>query len=195
MADFNYFDYIILPLLIFVARICDVSIGTIRIILVSKGQKMVAPFLGFFEVLIWIIAISRIMQNLDNIMCYIGYAAGFATGNFVGMVIEEKLAIGTLIIRIISSNGKAISEQIAKEGFGVTRLEGHGSIEKVDVVVSIVKRQDLKKIIDIIQHIEPGAFYSIEEAKNVNKGIFPGNLSSNERFTLFNPFIRWRKGK
>ncbi len=76
----DLFSYAILPLLIFLARICDVSIGTLRIIFVSKGVKKVAPVLGFFEVLIWIIAISKIMQNLDNYVNYIAYAAGFATG-------------------------------------------------------------------------------------------------------------------
>jgi uncharacterized protein YebE (UPF0316 family) len=86
-------SYGILPFLIFLARICDVSTGTVRIIFVSKGKRNIAPFLGFFEVLIWIVAISKIMQNLDNYVNYIAYAAGFATGNFVGMLIEERLAV------------------------------------------------------------------------------------------------------
>ncbi|NLI23307.1 MAG: hypothetical protein GX419_01195, partial [Bacteroidales bacterium] len=80
----DWFNYLILPFLIFLARICDVSIGTLRIIFVAKGNKLVAPFLGFFEVLIWILAITRIIQNLDNPFCYLGYAAGFATGNYIG---------------------------------------------------------------------------------------------------------------
>src|SRR5512136_2996901 len=88
------FSYVIMPLLIFLARICDVSIGTMRIIFVSKGKKNIAPILGFFEVLIWITAISKIMQNLDDYINYVAYAAGFATGNLVGMILEEKLAMG-----------------------------------------------------------------------------------------------------
>ena len=84
--DSNLFIYVLLPLLIFMARICDVSIGTLRIIFVSKGKRNIAPVLGFFEVLIWITAISKIMENLDNYVNFVAYAAGFATGNFVGMM-------------------------------------------------------------------------------------------------------------
>src|SRR5512136_229975 len=90
----DIFSYGLMPLLIFLARICDVSIGTMRIIFVSKGKKYIAPIMGFFEVLIWITAISKIMQNLDNYVNYVAYAAGFATGNLVGMILEEKLAMG-----------------------------------------------------------------------------------------------------
>ena len=99
LFDGDTFTYVILPLLIFLARIADVSIGTIRIVMVAKGQKMIAPILGFFEVLIWLLAISKIMQNLDNWVCYVAYGAGFATGNYIGMIIEEKLAMGIKIGR------------------------------------------------------------------------------------------------
>ena len=88
------FTFIILPILIFIARVCDVSIGTMRIIFISRGAKILAPLLGFFEILIWLVAIGKVMQNLDNIACYVAYAGGFATGNFVGIRIEEKLAMG-----------------------------------------------------------------------------------------------------
>lgn len=88
----DLFAYLVLPLLIFFSRITDVTIGTIRIVMVAKGQKKIAPILGFFEVLIWLIAISQIIQHLDNWICYFGYGAGFATGNYIGMIIEEKLS-------------------------------------------------------------------------------------------------------
>ncbi|HPA70469.1 MAG TPA: DUF5698 domain-containing protein, partial [Bacteroidales bacterium] len=87
-------NYLLLPLFIFLARIFDVSLGTLRIIFVTKGMRIIAPLVGFFEVLIWLLAISRIMQDLDNWVSYIAYAGGFATGNFVGMYLEERLAIG-----------------------------------------------------------------------------------------------------
>ncbi|NCB08979.1 MAG: hypothetical protein EOM73_12545, partial [Bacteroidia bacterium] len=82
-TDSVAFTYLVLPFLIFLARIIDVTIGTIRIVMVAKGQKMWAPILGFFEILVWLIAISRIFENLDNVLCYLGYAAGFATGTEV----------------------------------------------------------------------------------------------------------------
>ena len=103
----DYVSLIIIPLLIFVARIFDVTLGTIRIILVSRGVKIPAALLGFFEVLIWLIAIGRVMQNLNNVSNYIAYAGGFAMGNFVGIYIENKLAMGLLSIRVVTAKDAA----------------------------------------------------------------------------------------
>ncbi len=100
--DTWYFDYLILPLLIFLARIVDVSMDTIRLIFIARGFKKFAPLIGFFQVLVWIITITRIMANLDNWTCYVAYAAGFAAGNFTGMILEEKLALGVEMIRVIT---------------------------------------------------------------------------------------------
>lgn len=105
------FTWVILPILIFLARISDQTIGTLRLIFLSKGQKFIAPFLGFFEVIIWLLTVGQIMQHLDNVLAYIAYGGGFATGNYIGMVIEEKLSIGTVIIRIVPRNNT--SELIA----------------------------------------------------------------------------------
>jgi uncharacterized protein YebE (UPF0316 family) len=132
---FDYYSYLILPFLIFLARISDVSIGTIRIIMVAKGYKKVAPFIGFFEVLIWIIAISKIIQNLDNWACYIGYAAGFATGNFIGMIIEEKLALGHELIRVITSEEPTqLVTKLREKGFGVTLTPAEGIKGKLGIL-------------------------------------------------------------
>src|SRR5512133_1909022 len=126
--DSNLFSYVVMPLLIFMARICDVSIGTLRIIFVSKGKRNIAPILGFFEVLIWITAISKIMENLDNYINFVAYAAGFATGNFVGMIIEERLAMGILMVRVFASErGAELVSLLNKNGFGATVVEAHGA--------------------------------------------------------------------
>ncbi|HEV57052.1 MAG TPA: hypothetical protein ENN87_06090, partial [Phycisphaerales bacterium] len=93
---------VLLPVAIFVARICDVSVGTLRIIAVARGRRVAAAILGFFEVLIWITVISHVMQNLTNPWCYVAYAAGFATGNYVGIRIEQMLAMGQLVVRVIT---------------------------------------------------------------------------------------------
>jgi uncharacterized protein YebE (UPF0316 family) len=193
--DSNFFSYALLPLLIFLARICDVSIGTLRIIFVAKGKKYVAPVLGFFEVLIWIIAISKIMQNLDNYINYIAYAAGFATGNFVGMIIEEKLAMGIQMIRIfMNERGPELVASLNDSGFGATHVEGRGAKEKVNIIFTIVQRNDLAKVLDIITRFNPDAFYTIEDVKAVNEGIFP--LKKQVTLLPFSNVIRqWRKGK
>lgn len=190
------FSYIIMPILIFLARICDVSIGTLRIIFVSKGKKNIAPILGFFEVLIWIIAISKIMQNLDNYVNYVAYAAGFATGNFVGMIIEEKLAMGIQMIRVFANErGRDLVQILNSNGYGATSVEAYGAKERVHLVYSIVHRHELERVLDLINKFNPKAFFTIEDVKSVNEG---GIFSPKKQATLlpFSNIIReWRKGK
>src|SRR5512133_1842366 len=160
----NLFGYIILPVMIFFARICDVSIGTMRIIFVSKGRKKIAPFLGFFEVLIWIIVISKIMQNLNNYVNYIAYAAGFATGNLVGMIIEEKLAVGVQMIRVFTyQRGAELLQMLNSRGYGATVVEAQGALEKVKLIYTIVHRNNLEKVLSIINEFNPKAFYTVED--------------------------------
>jgi uncharacterized protein YebE (UPF0316 family) len=193
--DSDLFSYVILPVLIFCARICDVSIGTMRIIFVSKGKKNIAPFLGFFEVLIWIIAVSKIMQNLDHYINYVAYAAGFATGNFVGMLIEERLAVGIQLIRvIISQKGSQLVHELSLNGFGATMVDAHGAREDVSLIYAIVPRNDLRKVLEIIHDFNPMAFYSIEDVRSTSEGIFPSKRSDTV-FLFSNVLRRWRGGK
>lgn len=173
-TDTETFSYIVLPLLIFVARVFDVSIGTLRIIFVSKGKKLLAPLLGFFEVLIWIAVIGKIMENLDNIYCYIGYAGGFAAGNYVGMLLEEKLAMGVVGIRVITRKpATELIQSLKDDGYGLTVMPAEGATGHVDVIYTLVNRKDLPGVIDEIKHYNPNAFYTIEDIKFVNKGVFP----------------------
>jgi uncharacterized protein YebE (UPF0316 family) len=191
----DLFSYVMLPLLIFLARICDVTIGTLRIIFVSKGVKKIAPILGFFEVLIWIIAISKIMQNLDNYINYIAYAAGFATGNYVGMLLEEKLAMGFQMIRVFThEKGTELVHTLNRKGFGATSVEAHGAKEKVALVYTIVHRDEMMNVLDIINKNNPKSFFTIEDIKAVNEGIF--NPKKHNTIFLFSNILKqWRKGK
>lgn len=193
--DSTLFIYVLLPILIFLARICDVSIGTLRIIFVSKGKKNIAPILGFFEVLIWITAISKIMENLDHYINFIAYAAGFATGNFVGMIIEEKLAMGILMIRVFANEkGKELVQHLNAGGYGTTVVQAHGARENIDLIYSIVKRNELSHVLEIINDLNPRAFYTIEDVKSVNEGIFTSNKPNNI-FPFSYVLRNWRKGK
>ena len=168
------FHWLVIPLLICCARIVDVSIGTVRIMLIARGRKMLAPLLGFFEVLIWLLAMRQILNNLDNAATYIGFAAGFAMGNYVGMLLEEKLAMGSQVIRIITKkDGSDLVKYFKSHGYGVTVLEGQGTTGKVNVIFTIVKRCDLKKVVKLIHHCNPKAFYSVEDIRSVNEGVFP----------------------
>ena len=168
------FSYVIIPLLIFSARVCDMSLDTIRVIFMSKGIQYLPAIIGFFEVIIWLVAIGQVMNNLTNAICYIAYGAGFATGTFLGMAIEEKLSLGLTSIRIITKEDPfELMKFLRSHNYGVTSIDGEGSTGKVKMVITIMKRQDLTHVIGIIKNFHPNAFYSIEEVKSVAEGVFP----------------------
>jgi len=174
MMESTVFNWVIFPILIFFSRVCDVTIGTIRIIFVSRSKRLLAPILGFFEVLIWIIAITQIMQNLNNWFYYIAYAGGFAMGNYVGIIVEEKLALGTLIVRVFLVNDDhSLRDCLYQAGFGVTSMDACGMNGNIKIIYTVVKRKDLDQVIEIIEKCNAKAFYSIEEVKDVKQGIFP----------------------
>lgn len=171
--DNSFFSFLILPLLIFIARIADVSLGTIRIIFVARGMKKIAPLIGFFEILIWLLAISKIFQDLDNWVAYIAYAGGFAAGNYIGMLIEERLAIGHEMIRVITrSDAGDLVDELKDKGFGVTFIKAHGLEGEVGVVYIIVKRSMAKPALEIIHNNNPRALYTIESIRMVNREVF-----------------------
>jgi uncharacterized protein YebE (UPF0316 family) len=189
------FALVVLPLLIFLARICDVAIGTIRIIFVSRGHKFLAPLIGFFEVLIWLLALGKIMQNLTSPVCYIAYAGGFAAGNFIGIYIEEKLAVGTSVVRIITrKDATELIKGLNSAGYGVTSVAANGSTGQVHIVYTVIKRGDTEDVVGIIKKFNPKAFYSVEDARFVSEGIFPLRKSL-YKGTEFNLFRIYRKGK
>lgn len=187
------FTWVILPALIFLARICDVTIGTIRIIFVSRGNKVAASFLGFFEVLIWLIAIGQIMKNLNNVLCYFAYAGGFAMGNFIGITLEEKLAMGVLVVRIITrKDATQLFEELKEEGFGITMLDAQGATGPVNIIYTVIKRSALPTVVEMIKTFNPKAFYSIEDVRTVNSGVFPSGMM---RGVHLGYFRRYRKRK
>ncbi|MDD4506933.1 MAG: DUF5698 domain-containing protein, partial [Sulfurospirillaceae bacterium] len=123
-----------IPVLIALARIADVSIGTLRIIFVSKGLRLWAPILGFFEVTIWLLAISKVMENLTNPINYIAYAIGFSLGNYIGMYIESRLAIGMVVVRIITKRDSHILVAALRAlRYSVTVVEGEDNNGAVNI--------------------------------------------------------------
>jgi len=166
--------WLVIPLLIFIARIMDVSIGTLRVISIAKGMKMLAPVLGFFEVSIWLLAIGVILQNLNNWQNFIAFALGFAAGNYVGILIENKLALGTASLRIITRRDASELEMVLREkGYGLTSMDAEGKSGPVKVLFMLVSRSELPGIIKTVNKYNPHAFYSIEDVRFVNEGIFP----------------------
>jgi uncharacterized protein YebE (UPF0316 family) len=154
--------------------------------MVARGNKVFAPILGFFEVLIWIIVIGSIMQNIDNWVNIIAYAAGFATGNYVGLLIEERIAMGIVRVQIITKKpANKLITKLIKEKYGITYHEARGSNGNVNIIYSIVNRKKLKKLIYSIRSMNPNAFYTVEDVKFV----------SNEATTYYSAKRRIRKGK
>ena len=166
--------YIALPLLIFFARICDVSMGTIRVIFVSRGYRYLAPVLGFFEISIWLLAISQVMRDINDISIYIAYAAGFATGTFVGIWLEEKLSLGTVLVRVVTGRESSdLTAALSGEGYGITTHAADGAPGPVTIIFTVVKRQDLPHVVGIIKEFNPHAFYSVEDVRHASEGVFP----------------------
>ena len=195
MLNFDVYAWIVLPFLIFIARIFDVTLGTVRVIFVSKGLKYFAPVVGFFEILIWLLAIGQIMQNLSNPICYIAYAGGFAMGNYVGINIAERLSLGVALLRVITQKDAADLVQLLNSAeYGVTSVDGRGAHGKVNIIFTIVPRKEITKVVELVKKFNPKAFYTVEEIGFVERGVFPMRRSwRNEAFEfLFRPF---RKGK
>jgi uncharacterized protein YebE (UPF0316 family) len=189
------FAYVVLPFMIFCARICDVTMGTIRVIFISKGIRYLAPVIGFFEVIIWLLAIGQVMNNLTNAASYIAYGAGFATGTYIGMYIEEKISLGLTSVRIITKEDPAeLMQYLRSHNYGVTSVDGEGGTGRVKMVFTIIRRQDLTRVVGIIQRFHPNAFYSIEEIKSVAEGVFPDKPSRGV-FSWIDSLRFYRKGK
>ena len=171
--NFDYYNWLILPLIIFVSRIGDVTLGTLRHVLTSRGHKNISPVLGFFEVLIWIIVVSQVMKQANNFACYIGWAGGFAMGNYIGLLIEEKIALGLQIIRIISHQDcSEMITQLQKANHGITVVDAQGAKGPVKIILTVAKRKNIEQIVQVIQKYNPDAFYSIEDIRDVNRGVF-----------------------
>jgi uncharacterized protein YebE (UPF0316 family) len=182
METFDWQTWVILPLFVFFARMIDVAIGTLRIIFTSRGRRKLAPLLGFVEVFIWITVIAQITRGTHNTLAYLAYAGGFAAGNYLGMIIEDKLAIGTLVIRaFLPEKGDELVNLLLEQGYGVTHVHGHGASGPVMLVYTVVMRRELPHVIDIIQSVHPKTFFTVEELRSARQGIFPVRASGFSR--------------
>jgi len=166
--------YVLFPILIVIARVTDVTFGTLRIILLSKGFKNIAPVVGFFESLVWILVAARIITDLTNPITYIAYALGYAVGTYVGIIIENKLSIGSVLVRAIVSKESFALESVLRENkFGLTTVDATGKDGLVKVLFIVINRKELDKCVGIIRENNPAAFFTIENVQSVNAGYFP----------------------
>lgn len=179
MNEFDWYLWVGLPLLVFFARVVDVTLGTLRIIFTSRGKKHLAPLLGFVEVFIWVSVIAEITKGAHNLVAYLAYAGGFAAGNYIGMYIEDKLALGMLMVRaIVPDHILDLTEKLREKGYGVTSVKAQGSLGPVKLVYTIVMRRNLPEVAKIIQKSYPNAFFTVEELRSAERGVFPPSYSS-----------------
>src|ERR1035437_8283005 len=178
-GNFDYFSWIVLPIIIFFSRVCDVSLGTLRHVFISKGIRQIVPILGFLEVLIWIIVVAQVMKNLNNIACYLAYAGGFATGTYVGLLIEERLALGLQVMRIITNqNCDELMAILKEKNHGMTLVDAQGSMGPVKIIFTVIQRKNVQSVVTLISTYNPSAFYSVEDIKKSNQGVFTKSSSS-----------------
>lgn len=170
--EFDWWIWVGIPVLIFVARVFDVSLGTIRHILVYRGHRMIAPLLAFVEILVWLLAISQVMSNLSHVFAYIAYAGGFSAGTWLGMVIEGKIALGYLVVRLITEKQQPlILDELRQAGFGSTMVDAHGSIGPVRILFIVVSRKNLGRLLKLVNKRLPGCFYTVEDVRFVDPAL------------------------
>lgn len=181
-----------LPVLVFFAETCVVTLATIRTIFIARGWKTLAATLGFFEVSIWLFAIAQVMQHLSSPGCFLSFAGGFSLGNYLGVLIEQKLALGQVVVHVVSQEQESdLSERLRWAGFGVTALDANGASGSVHAMFTVVSRGDLSKVISIIMHHDPKAFYSVGDLRSAAEGVIP----SRRRLPSILPSIFQRMGR
>ncbi|MDR5658625.1 DUF2179 domain-containing protein [Serpentinicella sp. ANB-PHB4] len=160
-------------LFIFFARLTDVSMATVRMIMVVKGKRLEAALIGFFEVIVYILAIGQVLSGLDNPVNVLVYALGFATGNYLGVYLEDKLALGNNIIQIITHhNPQPIVDRFREDGFGVTVMEGYGRDGIHHLLYITISRKHIKKVYQILDQFDSKAFITITDARSIRGGYF-----------------------
>lgn len=158
-------------LFIFALRITDVSMGTVRTTMIMRGQRKWAALIGFVEVTIWVLAISRVISNLDTVWNVVGYSGGFACGTLLGMWVEGKLALGYADITIVSmTKGLEIADRIRQHGYGATQVQAQGQSGPVFLVHVIAPRKQVRDVVRKVNEVDATAFVTVQDARQVVRG-------------------------
>jgi len=170
-SDFDFVAWLVIPMLIFLARLVDVSLATVRHILVFRGMKKVVPFFAFVEILIWTLAITQVMENLSNVAAFFAWALGFSVGTYLGMMIEERLALGHQLVRVIHQQiPPGFIDSLKEKGYGVTSLGAHGAFGLVNISLIVSPRKRLGQLLKILNDVSPQPFYTVEDVRSVGSG-------------------------
>ena len=163
------------PLLIFLFRIVDVSLGTLRMLLAVRGRRLLPPLIGFVEVLIWVLAAGSVVQNLSSPLHVVGYAGGFAAGTAVGLWAEARLALGVATVQAVTRDPTVdVAGALRELGYGVTRVIGHGRDGEVTITYTVARRRNVPDVLRMIEAVAPGAFVSVQDERIVRRGWLTG---------------------
>ena len=184
LQNFDYQSWVLVPLLIFAARVVDTSFGTLRNIMTARGKSRMVRIFGFFEVLIWIIAISQLMKHVNNVASYIAWAGGWTLGSYIGFLIEKKMAIGQQVIRLITPHETdAFLASLREANFGYTTTDGQGAKGPVKIIYLIINRKSLNTALNLINQHLPSSFYTMEYVSESRMGVFNGEKRGNRGFS------------
>jgi len=166
-ADGNW-----LPLFIFLAEMTVLTLATLRTIFIARGMKYLAPVIGFFEITMWLFAIGEVMKNLSDLRCSFAFAAGFTIGNYLGILFEQRLALGNVVVRIITNKSTiTLVQELRNAGFGVTCINGTGAMGPVQVVFTILARRQLTTVTSILKKIDNTMVYTVDSLQEARGGI------------------------
>jgi len=193
----GFFVWVVLPALIFIARTFDMSLGTLRVVFIAQGRGKWAALTGFFEATVWLLIVSQALQHISNPLCVVAYAAGYAAGNVVGLRIEERLALGMRLVRVIvPPETEGLAQTLRDEGFGVTTVDGQGREGTVKILFTLVRRRNTAKVLEIVSSAHPEAFVTIEEVRQAAQGFLPksSGLPGSRKLPFFSRLgLRQRK--
>lgn len=170
----SWLDMPYLPLFIFVAEMIVVTLSTLRMIFIARGMKVLAPILGFFEITMWLFAIGEVMKNLNDFRCSLAFAGGFTLGNYLGILIEQTLALGSVVVRTIThKDASGLIRELRDANYGVTCLDGQGATGPVRLIFTIVPRRELNQVIRMLKRFDPAVFYSVDSLQTAAAGVTP----------------------
>jgi uncharacterized protein YebE (UPF0316 family) len=185
----DIYRWVVLPLYIFTGGMVYVALATLRNVFIARNLRKIVPLVGFVEVLVWLTAVSSTIKNLNNIACYFSFAAGYSMGIYIGLAIEARLALGLQVIRIITNQDPTeLLNALRNANMGTTMLDGSGSKGPVKVIFTTVKRKDVQQVSDIITLHNPNAFYTVEDIRQANQGVFP-NQQGPGRFSFLKALL------
>lgn len=160
-------------LFIYFAKVSDVTLTTIRMIMVVKGRRIQAAAIGFVEIIIYIMALGKVLEDLSNPINVLMYATGYATGNYLGIYVEEKMALGSIIAQVIApGNSMKLAEKLREEGFGVTVAEAYGKDGMQHILNIAMQRKNLHKLYKVLDEYDTKTFVTITDARSTRGGYF-----------------------